>query len=77
MQLINRVGWDGAIRPPDPNELGWKDTVRMNPLEDAIVALRPVTPSASFRDSQQCTASGPDDAAGRYCLIHRSKPVDK
>jgi len=41
VQLINRVGWDGAIKPPDPNELGWKDSVRMNPLEDAIIALRP------------------------------------
>ena len=41
VQLINRVGWDGAIKPPDPNELGWKDSVRMNPLEDVIVALRP------------------------------------
>jgi len=29
-QVVNRVGWDGAIRPPDPNELGWKDTIRMN-----------------------------------------------
>jgi FtsP/CotA-like multicopper oxidase with cupredoxin domain len=44
VQVINRVGWDGAIRPPDPNELGWKDTVRMNPLEDCIVALRPTAP---------------------------------
>jgi FtsP/CotA-like multicopper oxidase with cupredoxin domain len=44
VQVINRVGWDGAIRSPDPNELGWKDTVRMNPLEDIIVALRPVIP---------------------------------
>jgi FtsP/CotA-like multicopper oxidase with cupredoxin domain len=42
VQVINRVGWDGAIRPPDPNELGWKDTVRMNPLEDIIVATRPM-----------------------------------
>jgi FtsP/CotA-like multicopper oxidase with cupredoxin domain len=48
VQLINRVGWDGAIRPPDPNELGWKETVRMNPLEDAIVALRPVLPPTPF-----------------------------
>ena len=40
VQVINRVGWDGAIRPPDPNELGWKETVRMNPLEDVIVALQ-------------------------------------
>jgi FtsP/CotA-like multicopper oxidase with cupredoxin domain len=44
VQLINRVGWDGAIRGPEPNELGWKESVRMNPLEDAIVALRPVAP---------------------------------
>ena len=40
VQVINRVGWDGQIRPPDPNELGWKETVRMHPLEDCIVALK-------------------------------------
>jgi len=39
-QLINRVGWDGTIKPPDPNEQGWKDTIRMNPLEDIIVAVK-------------------------------------
>lgn len=43
VQLINRVGWDGQIRPPEPNEIGWKETVRMNPLEDAIVALQPIS----------------------------------
>ncbi|MGZ6224725.1 MAG: multicopper oxidase domain-containing protein, partial [Syntrophales bacterium] len=48
VQVINRVGWDGAIRPPDANELGWKDTVRMNPLEDAIVALKPMVPRLPF-----------------------------
>ncbi len=44
VQLINRVGWDGIIRPPEPNELGWKDTIRVSPLEDTIVALRPIVP---------------------------------
>ena len=48
VQMLNRVGWDGAIRLPDPNELGWKDTVRMNPLEDTIVALRPIQPPTPF-----------------------------
>lgn len=48
VQLLNRVGWDGAIRPADANELGWKETVRMNPLEDAIVALRPMKMSLPF-----------------------------
>ncbi len=42
VQVINRVGWDGAIKPPDQNELSFKDTVRMNPLEDIVVALAPV-----------------------------------
>jgi len=49
VQVINRVGWDGAIRPPDPSEVGWNDTVRMNPLEDTIVAMRPVVPVLPFK----------------------------
>jgi FtsP/CotA-like multicopper oxidase with cupredoxin domain len=48
VQLLNRVGWDGQVKPPDPNELGWKDTVRMNPLEDVIVALRPIVPNVPW-----------------------------
>jgi hypothetical protein len=49
VQVINRVGWDGAIRPPEANELGWKETVQMNPLEDCIVAMRPVAPTLPFK----------------------------
>ncbi len=48
VQVLNRVGWDGIIRKPDANELGWKDTVRISPLEDTIVALRPVIPVTPF-----------------------------
>jgi FtsP/CotA-like multicopper oxidase with cupredoxin domain len=48
VQLLNRVGWDGIIRPPDANELGWKDTLRVSPLEDTIVALRPIIPVVPF-----------------------------
>jgi len=48
VQVINRVGWDGAIRLPEENERGWKETVRMNPLEDIVVALRPTTPQLPF-----------------------------
>ncbi len=44
-QLLNRVAWDGALLPPDPNELGWKDTFRVNPLEHTIIALRPIVPT--------------------------------
>ncbi len=49
VQLINRVGWDGAIYNPDANETGWKEVVRMNPLSDVIVALRPKTLSLPFK----------------------------
>lgn len=46
-QLINRVAWDGMLLKPDPNELGYKETFRVNPLEHTIIAMRPKVPSAS------------------------------
>ncbi|OGD24985.1 MAG: hypothetical protein A2Y69_14065 [Candidatus Aminicenantes bacterium RBG_13_59_9] len=45
VQLINRVAWDNSMRPPDLNEVGWKDTVKINPLQDTFVALRPISPT--------------------------------
>ena len=48
VQLLNRVAWDNRVMMPLPNELGWKDTVKVNPLEDTIVALRPVMPQVPF-----------------------------
>ena len=48
VQVLNRVTWDNIIIPPDPTELGWKDTVRVSPLEDTIVAVRPILPELPF-----------------------------
>ncbi len=48
VQVINRVAWDNIVQPPEPNELGWKDTVRINPLQDTIVAVRPIIPVLPF-----------------------------
>ena len=48
VQVLNRVTWDNIIIPPDPTELGWKETVRVSPLEDTIVAMRPVIPTLPF-----------------------------
>jgi FtsP/CotA-like multicopper oxidase with cupredoxin domain len=48
VQVLNRVTWDNIIIPPDPTELGWKETVRVSPLEDTIVAMRPATPALPF-----------------------------
>jgi FtsP/CotA-like multicopper oxidase with cupredoxin domain len=40
VEVINRVAIDGQIFMPDANELGWKETVRMNPGQDVILAVR-------------------------------------
>ena len=48
VQILNRVTWDNIIIPTEPSELGWKDTIRVSPLEDTIVALRPIVPKLPF-----------------------------
>jgi hypothetical protein len=72
VQLINRVGWDGAVKPPEANELGWKETVRMNPLEDAIVALKPIVPRLPFSvpDSVRLLdVTMPESSTGQFSNI--------
>ncbi|RJQ54449.1 MAG: hypothetical protein C4521_06355 [Actinobacteria bacterium] len=64
VQLLNRVGWDGQIRRPDANELGWKDTVKVSPLEDTIVALRAVVPTAPFKLGDSIRLLDPTMPAG-------------
>ena len=44
LQVLNRVRWDGVVLPPDPNELGWRETITTPPLMDTIVAMRPIIP---------------------------------
>jgi FtsP/CotA-like multicopper oxidase with cupredoxin domain len=48
VQILNRVTWDNIIIPTEPSELGWKDTIRVSPLQDTIVALRPIVPVLPF-----------------------------
>ena len=48
VQVLNRVAWDNNVTRTEASELGWKDTVRMSPLEDTIVALRPIIPKVPF-----------------------------
>ncbi len=44
VQLLNRVTWDNIIIAPEASEIGWKDTVRVSPLEDTYFAIRPIIP---------------------------------
>jgi hypothetical protein len=64
VQLINRVGWDGTVKPPASNEVGWKDTIRLNPLEDAIVAMRAKPPTIPFSLPRSARAQDPSVALG-------------
>ncbi|RTL69284.1 MAG: hypothetical protein EKK41_14205, partial [Hyphomicrobiales bacterium] len=77
VQVINRVGWDGAIRPPDPNEIGWKDTVRMNPLEDVIVALRPILPDVPFELPNSVRPLDPTSPLGSTLGFHNVDPTNQ
>lgn len=48
VQLVARMDWAGNVLPPDPNELGWKETIRMLPGTNAIVAVKFSPPRLSF-----------------------------
>jgi FtsP/CotA-like multicopper oxidase with cupredoxin domain len=74
VQVINRVTWDNIIIPPDPTELGWKDTVRVSPLEDTYVAVRPIVPTLPFGVPDSKRLLNPDDAPGRRGISqHRER----
>ncbi|MFZ2447059.1 MAG: hypothetical protein WAW37_11930 [Syntrophobacteraceae bacterium] len=49
VQVVNRVDAAGVVKPPDPNEMGWKETVRMNAFENVVLALRPKKFSTPFK----------------------------
>ncbi|HZW25239.1 MAG TPA: choice-of-anchor D domain-containing protein [Gallionella sp.] len=64
VQVINRIGWDGTVKPTEDNELGWKETVRMNPLEDIVVAVRAKAPLVPFGQPNSVRALDPTQPLG-------------
>ncbi|MGC4891815.1 fibronectin type III domain-containing protein [Micromonospora sp. DT227] len=76
VQVVNRVGWDGTLRPPEQGELGWKDTVRINPREDVVVALRPVAPGLPFTVGDSVRLLDPSRPAGARLDAGPVSPVD-
>ncbi|MGE5700466.1 MAG: multicopper oxidase domain-containing protein, partial [Deltaproteobacteria bacterium] len=75
VQLINRVGWDGFMRLPDANELGWKETVRIAPLEDTIVALKPVAPILPFTQPESIRPLNPMAPLGSMMGFSQIDPL--
>jgi hypothetical protein len=64
VQVINRVGWDGTVKPPAANEVGWKETLRMNPLEDVYVAVKATRPVVPFGVPASQRVLDPSQAVG-------------
>jgi FtsP/CotA-like multicopper oxidase with cupredoxin domain len=64
VQLLNRVGWDGTVKPPSSNEVGWKNTLRMNPLEDVVIAVRGKRSTIPFGLPASSRSRDPSKALG-------------
>jgi hypothetical protein len=79
VQVINRIGWDGTVKPlsdyNNENELGWKETVRMNPLEDIIVAVRAKRPIAPFGLPQSERMMDPSQPLGSILGFTQVDPM--
>ncbi|MGW3076181.1 multicopper oxidase domain-containing protein [Kitasatospora sp. NPDC001132] len=74
VQVLNRVTWDNIVIKPDANELGWKDTVRMSPLEDTIVALRPTVPTVPFEVPNSVRPLDPTMPLGSTAMFNNTDP---
>ncbi len=73
VQLLNRVTWDNIIKPPEGNELGWKDTVRVHPLEDTYFAIRPIIPIFPFEIPNSIRPMDPMMPLGNTTMFN---PID-
>jgi len=40
VQVLGRIDWAGVPKLPDANERGWREIVRMHPLETTVIAVR-------------------------------------
>ncbi|WP_425412523.1 hypothetical protein [Micromonospora mirobrigensis] len=76
VQVVNRVGWDGTTRAAAPAELGWKETLRVNPREDVVVALRAVMPTLPFKIGDSVRLLDPTRPAGARTGSTPISPID-
>jgi FtsP/CotA-like multicopper oxidase with cupredoxin domain len=75
VQLINRVAIDGQLLPPDTNELGWKESVRMNPGTNVILALRPLSQNLPFKLPDSIRPANPLVPLGATYMDGQGLPI--
>jgi spore coat protein A len=69
----NSWSYSGPPIPPDPNEIGWKDTVRMNPGEITTVIMQfnlPNLPTAEMRNAVSPRTGGHEYVWHCHILEH-------
>ncbi|MFA6064133.1 MAG: fibronectin type III domain-containing protein [Gallionella sp.] len=77
VQLINRTGWDGTVKPPYENEYGWTDVVHCNQLEDVYVAVRAKKqPTAGFGVPENVRMMDPTQVDGAVGSLMGFTQVD-
>jgi spore coat protein A len=69
------VDWhySGPPTPPDPNEIGWKETIRMNPGEVTTVIMKfdlPNLPTAAMRNAVSPRTGGKEYVWHCHILEH-------
>ena len=65
--------YSGPPTPPDPNEIGWKETVRMNPGEITTVIMQfnlPQLPTAAMRNAESPRTGGHEYVWHCHILEH-------
>jgi FtsP/CotA-like multicopper oxidase with cupredoxin domain len=48
LQILARVNWQGVSLPLDGEDMGWKETIRVNPMQDLYVAVKAAKPRTPF-----------------------------
>jgi spore coat protein A len=69
----NNWSYTGPPSPPDPNEIGWKETVRMNPGEITTVTMKfdlPNLPTAAMRNAMSPRTGGKEYVWHCHILEH-------
>ncbi|MBI3843808.1 MAG: fibronectin type III domain-containing protein [Planctomycetes bacterium] len=69
VQVVNRVDWTNTVRPPYEDEIGWKETIRTNPFEDIILAIRPMAMRLPFSIPQSNRLLDPTSPAGSTAMF--------
>jgi spore coat protein A len=68
-----KLRFTGPPKPPDPNEVGWKETVRMNPGEATTVIMQfnlPVLPTAAMTNAVSPRTGGKEYVWHCHILEH-------